>query len=306
MSVQAILIDHNNYRYNLDIESFKLSEYLKGKATSLVLSVIAKEIYPGCSNQIELYIDEDMVFNGKIYSYTKKSYGSTMWAYNGLRGFKSTVTGIYKNKKASEIFADICMCLDMPYKAVDTGYVIPYMFYESRTYFDILQDAFEQTKLMTGVDYIFMEKDGTITLIANDKTEASYEVSDSVLASRELEVSREDIVNYVEVYQMSENAVYKRYIEKDDELIEKFGLISKSVKVNLNYTESQCKIIANNYLSEGKIEVYNTEIEVVANTRIYVGDVFLIGEQKFTVTESVLYVDSDTNLYTLTLEFRGV
>ncbi len=305
MKIEAFLTDFNDLKYSLEVTSIRISDYLKNRASSLILSVSTREIYPTTADTLEIYFDGVCQFKGKIYSYSKSKEGAEMLAFDTLRNFKSKMTGVYRNKKASQIFSDIGTKLGLKVESLDTSYVIPYLFFENKSCFEILEEALLQTKLMTGIEYVFCEEFDKIVLKKYENSGEIFEISDNVLMDDSLEVSNEDLINYVEVYQLTVDGIYAKYVEKDDELIKKFGIVSKSVKVNKSYTPSQCKLIAKNHLAEGVLQKKVRKIIVFAEKVIKSGDVFKVSGELYVVTEAILIINDKNKYYTLTLEYKG-
>lgn len=219
---------------------------------------------------------------------------------------KSYATGVYIYKTLSEIFNDICNKLGLLCTTVDTKYVISYLFFENDSYFDVLKEAISQTKIMTGIEYVFSVQNGKITLKALQENAVIYEVTDDNMLYFEEYVTNDNVINYVEVYQLSTGSIYSKYVEKNESSINSYGIISKSIKVNKGYTASECKKIARSYVDELSNEEHYMKIKVIADKIINIGDVIKVKQQLYLVTQTDLAMSNDKDVYTLYLTFWRV
>lgn len=283
----------------------KISKYREGKSSSVVLFIVAPDFSVSCSDKVEIYANGSLAFSGVIYSFNSYKNGATISAYDNLRSLKSCATGTFINKKLSEIFNEICNKFRISSSVIDTKYIIPYLFFENKSYFEILSDAIEKTKIMTGLEYVITFENGIAKIKDFSSSADVYELDSSNILSYNIEKSYENLINYVEVYQMSVDSLYSKYSVQDDDLISKFGVIAKSYKVNKSYSASECEQMAKKYLEDGRQIDETLKISVIADKILKPFDVIKFNSSRYRVNNAILTASHNLHTYSLECQYIG-
>lgn len=306
MITSLVYTDDLGREYDLPHNNLKLCSFFKNKASSLDVSVVDSSFYPSNGNKISFFIENELVFTGKIFSHTKSYDIVTFTAFDNLFYFKSSDTIIFKSMTASQILNQICIknnlsTTDIAY----TSYVLPYHFYENMSYFEILDDVLSNTSLISGVDFQIFDKNGDISLKTCDFNTINFEITDDILIDIFKSTDISNLYNNVHVYQIKKNGYISNFYAKNSKSIEDIGVITKTLKVDRELTTAQCNLIAQNTLLQGDINLFSIEIEIIATNKICVGDVLLMNKIKYYVFSQILNISPEQDTYTLTLIHGG-
>ncbi|MFI3114539.1 MAG: hypothetical protein R3Y12_00185 [Clostridia bacterium] len=303
MITKITLKDFNEYLYELPHNILKISAYAKGKATALEFNVISSELKLVGGEEINMYIDGNLHFSGKIFDFSKSFDTISIMAYDNLIYFKSKDTILIKNDSASTIIKQICSKIGVNSGEISsTGYVLPYVLYENMTYFDIVNAILDSSFQVSGVKYYMSDDNGSICLNPQKNNNRIVNIDDSVLISITDDSFLANIYNAIHVYQISTSGTVLSYYAYDNSLILQLGKIQKSVNVDRNLTVAQCNLIAQNMLLDSTQAIFCLQIEIIALFTIKIFDIIVINGERYYVVESVLTINSSKEVYLLTLE----
>lgn len=182
-------------------------------------------------NQCAFYWEGKELFRG-ILMQQKQSEKKTMSvkAYdNGIYLSNNKDTFNYTNKKASEIFVDICSRFQLPYTTVaDTVYVIPELPKPKTTAFDAILDALSLTFKATGIRYYVMSSGGNLSLIRRRENLLQWVIETGVnLESYDYSVSIEKIKTRIKLLSKEDTVVAEAANAELEKLIGVFQDIDK-------------------------------------------------------------------------------
>lgn len=303
MITKIIFENFNGDCYELPHNILKLSVFSSSKASSLEVNIISNSLEVAQGDKISLYIDENLHFLGKIFSFSKNYDTISLIAYDSLIYFKAHDTFIVKNKTASTVLSEICSKIGVSTGEItNTGYVLSYNLFENMSYFDIIDSILQSTRSVSSVSYLLYDKLGSICLIAQNSSYNTIEIDENFLLSTYEEDCANNVYNCIHVYQISSSGSLSSYYAYDNSSISTLGKLQKNINVDRNLTVAQCNLIANNTLSEYKNSTFYIEIEVIALEIITIFDIIVLNLEKYCILEIILNITPTKETYTLTLE----
>ena len=194
----------------------------------------------------------DCVFYGRVFTKQRNSdHLIKVTAYDALRYLKNKHTGIYEDKKASQIVTSVLSAAKLPYKAEDikdTNYVISSLTEDEQTMFDIIQDAIDLTVYNTttlyvlwcdGVGNIHLDNAATLKtdIIIDKETAQDFDYTSSI---------DNNTYNHIYLYYDNDDTNKREeYIAKDNDHIDDWGTLkySESISTNANAEDKVKKLL---------------------------------------------------------------
>ncbi|MCD8090391.1 MAG: C40 family peptidase [Clostridiales bacterium] len=188
-------------------------------------------------NKVEFFYNGTGVFYGYLFTKSRTKNGIIECrAYDQLRYLKNKDTYCYTKKTLGEVIimiaADYQLNVDQS-KIADTGYVIPGRVEDDQTLFDIIKNARDLTENATGKMYIFYDDFGLLSLKSIEDLATDYLIDEETAEDFDYKTSvDDDVYNQIQFYRDdSETGNRGKYIYKDNDLINQWGILQLSCKL---------------------------------------------------------------------------
>ena len=244
------------------------------------------------------YKDKQELFRGLIFDdsvgkqkkLTAVAYDNSIYLANNRDSFT------YKNKKASEIFTDLCKRFKLPYATVaDTGYVIPDLVRPKTTPWDVLCDALSQTYKATGVRYYPSSKGEALSLLKRSENVLQWVLETGVnIGDYKYSRSIGKVRTRIKLLSKEGKVLAE---EADPELEEKIGMLQDVNQPDDSLNKAQLKELAKSMLEEAKApEKVLTLTNVLGLTDVVTGLGVYINIKELGIARS-FYVEEDAHSY---------
>lgn len=248
-------------------------------------------------NQCAFYWEGKELFRG-ILMQQKQSEKKTMSvkAYdNGIYLANNKDTFNYTNKKASEIFVDICNRFQLPYTTVaDTGYVIPELPKPKTTAPDAILDALSLTFKATGIRYYVMSSGGKLSLIRRRENLLQWVIETGVnLESYDYSVSIEKIKTRIKLLSKEDTVVAEAANAELEKLI---GVFQDIDKPDDNMEQANITDMVKAMLDEQSLPDKSLSISALGLPDVISGIGVFVTIKELGISKS-FYIDEDTHTF---------
>lgn len=248
-------------------------------------------------NQCAFYWEGKELFRG-ILMQQKQSEKKTMSvkAYdNGIYLSNNKDTFNYTNKKASEIFVDICNRFQLPYTTVaDTVYVIPELPKPKTTAFDAILDALSLTFKATGIRYYVMSSGGNLSLIRRRENLLQWVIETGVnLESYDYSVSIEKIKTRIKLLSKEDTVVAEAANAELEKLI---GVFQDIDKPDDNMEQANITDMVKAMLDEQSLPDKSLSISALGLPDVISGIGVFVTIKELGISKS-FYIDEDTHTF---------
>lgn len=248
-------------------------------------------------NQCAFYWEGKELFRG-ILMQQKQSEKKTMSvkAYdNGIYLSNNKDTFNYTNKKASEIFVDICNRFQLPYTTVaDTVYVIPELPKPKTTAFDAILDALSLTFKATGIRYYVMSSGGNLSLIRRREDLLQWVIETGVnLESYDYSVSIEKIKTRIKLLSKEDTVVAEAANAELEKLI---GVFQDIDKPDDNMEQANITDMVKAMLDEQSLPDKSLSISALGLPDVISGIGVFVTIKELGISKS-FYIDEDTHTF---------
>lgn len=248
-------------------------------------------------NQCAFYWEGKELFRG-ILMQQKQSEKKTMSvkAYdNGIYLANNKDTFNYTNKKASEIFVDICNLFQLPYTTVaDTGYVIPELPKPKTTALDAILDALSLTFKATGIRYYVMSSGGKLSLIRRRENLLQWVIETGVnLESYDYSVSIEKIKTRIKLLSKEDTVVAEAANAELEKLI---GVFQDIDKPDDNMEQANITDMVKAMLDEQSLPDKSLSISALGLPDVISGIGVFVTIKELGISKS-FYIDEDTHTF---------
>lgn len=248
-------------------------------------------------NQCAFYWEGKELFRG-ILMQQKQSEKKTMSvkAYdNGIYLANNKDTFNYTNKKASEIFVDICNRFQLPYTTVaDTGYVIPELPKPKTTALDAILDALSLTFKATGIRYYVMSSGGKLSLIRRREDLLQWVIETGVnLESYDYSVSIEKIKTRIKLLSKEDTVVAEAANAELEKLI---GVFQDIDKPDDNMEQANITDMVKAMLDEQSLPDKSLSISALGLPDVISGIGVFVTIKELGISKS-FYIDEDTHTF---------
>lgn len=248
-------------------------------------------------NQCAFYWECKELFRG-ILMQQKQSEKKTMSvkAYdNGIYLANNKDTFNYTNKKASEIFVDICNRFQLPYTTVaDTGYVIPELPKPKTTALDAILDALSLTFKATGIRYYVMSSGGKLSLIRRRENLLQWVIETGVnLESYDYSVSIEKIKTRIKLLSKEDTVVAEAANAELEKLI---GVFQDIDKPDDNMEQANITDMVKAMLDEQSLPDKSLSISALGLPDVISGIGVFVTIKELGISKS-FYIDEDTHTF---------
>lgn len=248
-------------------------------------------------NRCAFYWEGKELFRG-ILMQQKQSEKKTMSvkAYdNGIYLSNNKDTFNYTNKKASEIFVDICNRFQLPYTTVaDTVYVIPELPKPKTTAFDAILDALSLTFKATGIRYYVMSSGGNLSLIRRRENLLQWVIETGVnLESYDYSVSIEKIKTRIKLLSKEDTVVAEAANAELEKLI---GVFQDIDKPDDNMEQANITDMVKAMLDEQSLPDKSLSISALGLPDVISGIGVFVTIKELGISKS-FYIDEDTHTF---------
>ena len=248
-------------------------------------------------NQCAFYWEGKELFRG-ILMQQKQSEKKSMSvkAYdNGIYLSNNKDTFNYTNKKASEIFVDICNRFQLPYTTVaDTVYVIPELPKPKTTAFDAILDALSLTFKATGIRYYVMSSGGNLSLIRRRENLLQWVIETGVnLESYDYSVSIEKIKTRIKLLSKEDTVVAEAANAELEKLI---GVFQDIDKPDDNMEQANITDMVKAMLDEQSLPDKSLSISALGLPDVISGVGVFVTIKELGISKS-FYIDEDTHTF---------
>lgn len=248
-------------------------------------------------NQCAFYWEGKELFRGIIMQ-QKQSEKKTMSikAYdNGIYLANNKDTFNYTNKKASEIFVDVCSRFQIPYSEVaDTEYVIPELPKPKTTAYDAILDALSLTFKATGIRYYVMSSGGQLSLIRRRDRLLQWVIETGVnLQSYDYSVSIEKIKTRIKLLSKEDTVVAEA---SNPELEKLIGVFQDIDKPDDNMEEANITDMVKAMLDEQSLPDKSLNISALGLPDVVSGLGVFVTVKELGISKS-FYVDDDSHTF---------
>lgn len=248
-------------------------------------------------NQCAFYWEGKELFRG-ILMQQKQSEKKTMSvkAYdNGIYLANNKDTFNYTNKKASEIFVDICNRFQLPYTTVaDTGYIIPELPKPKTTALDAILDALSLTFKATGIRYYVMSSGGKLSLIRRRENLLQWVIETGVnLESYDYSVSIEKIKTRIKLLSKEDTVVAEAANAELEKLI---GVFQDIDKPDDNMEQANITDMVKAMLDEQSLPDKSLSISALGLPDVISGIGVFVTIKELGISKS-FYIDEDTHTF---------
>lgn len=248
-------------------------------------------------NQCAFYWEGKELFRGVLMQ-QKQSEKKTMSvkAYdNGIYLANNKDTFNYTNKKASEIFVDICNRFQLPYTTVaDTGYVIPELPKPKTTALDAILDALSLTFKATGIRYYVMSSGGKLSLIRRRENLLQWVIETGVnLESYDYSVSIEKIKTRIKLLSKEDTVVAEAANAELEKLI---GVFQDIDKPDDNMEQANITDMVKAMLDEQSLPDKSLSISALGLPDVISGIGVFVTIKELGISKS-FYIDEDTHTF---------
>lgn len=246
-----IYLDSKSLKKRLDITEIvpevNISFYKRGTASKLEFTVLKDEIISyGEGDAVYFYDDELPVFKGYVFTkiQNEKKEIKTV-AYDQLRYLKAKQSFEFIGKSLAEIIKIVANYLQLNVGYIEeVAYKTPYHYHEDESCFDIIDYHVGQAMIQTGVELVFYDDFGELTLRKADDLVSEYVIgveSFTTGYSYKTDIDN-DTYNIIKlVLPNKETGKGDVFMAKDDNTIKRWGMLQYYEVMNENLNKAQIK-----------------------------------------------------------------
>ncbi len=174
------------------------------------------------------------VFYGYVFEKTKTKDGNIeVTAYDQLRYFKNKDTYCYKNRKYSDMIKQFANDFELTVGDIDDTEYLDTRIEDDISIFDMCKNARLSTLYNTGKLYILYDDFGTLCLKNIKELQTNYWLTTQTAEDFSYKTSIDDnVYNTIQCYKDDDTTGNRdKYIYKDGDLINQWGVLQKTVKL---------------------------------------------------------------------------
>lgn len=252
-------------------------------------------------NSVVFYKQDKELFRGFIFKQSINHEGDVLFtAYDNLiYTTKNTDSLIVKNKSASEVISNLCRKFGIPIGKIEpTIFKISKGVFQNKLISDIFFECLDETRKNVNRSYRLSSDRGKVNLVSRSKaSKLTISINDVISASSESSI--EDMKTQVMVTKGSLDSKDKKFIthvEKNSNLIKKYGVMQAVEDMDDKATSSQMKRKAQSLLKElSKIES-TIQIEFMGDSSCITGNIIEI-KNYMTGIFGRFYISSDSHSF---------
>lgn len=249
--------------------------------------------FPGNGDAVSFQWNNNKTFFGYIFSFSYNSDQTIeVVAYDRLRYLKNQDTIVWPVGNALQRYNAIMKRIGLPHKnLVNSTINLPAEVSDGKTYFDMLQAAFDNTETKSGNRYAMRDVYGEIQFIrvatnngAYLPTKTNLIVGDnSLLTDFTFEKSVDNLYNVVKLIKETENkqkrTVYTTKTANSRNSQKKYGTLQIVEKADEKLNDSQMQVKANQLLRQYNREKTTLTLDVIGDITIRAGTRFYVSIQ---------------------------
>lgn len=292
---------------------------MDGQPGKLEFAFINQEnISPTKGSIVTLKVEGKGLFYGYLFSSTVNNNEETqLVCYDQLRYLKNKDTYVFKAGTSSQRFAQICKDKNLKHavKSV-SGYSCPAKIHDNISYYDMIQDALDQTLIKAGAWFMVRDNFGTLEHVDINSLKTNLFIGDeSGLSSYSFTRSIDsDSFNKVKlIKENKETGKREVFIVLDSTNIKKWGELQYFEKVDEKANNAQIAERANMLLKAKNRETKTLSIQCLGDTRIAAGSGIVLGisaleKNGLPINQYYMVLSCkhtfDNNLHLMTLEMQ--
>lgn len=247
-----------------------------GKLTFTIVEDKTLKIANG--DEVDLAVGGTPLFFGYVFNIQRNKTGVTsITAYDPLRYLKNKDTYTYESKTATNVVSMIAEDFHLAVGDLeDTGHVIPSRVEDSKTLFDIMQNAIDLTHISTGRLYVLYSDYDKLALRNIDQMYVPILIDGETGEDYEYVATIDgDTYNQVKlVYEDKEEKKRQIYVTRDESTIQKWGLLQHYEKVD---SPDDWQTVADTLMAQYNREERNLSISgVCGDIRVRAGSSVMV------------------------------
>jgi len=245
MADVKILIQHgSNIMYPVVTEGTKLTWERKGTPGKLTFTLVKdKNISYQEGDPVKVLVDDEPVFYGFVFKKTRNKDGTiSNTVYDQLRYLKNKDTFTDEGLSASDLLKRLAADFQLNLGTVeDTGYTFETIVQENKTLFDMIQEALDETLLITGNLFVLFDDVGKLTLknVNSMKVPVLIDEESAENYNYESGIDSQTFNKIKLAYENEETGKREIYIAQDGEKINQWGVLQyfETVKTEIGASE---------------------------------------------------------------------
>lgn len=284
MAHQLLIDNKNGNVWDLSgvVTEVSYKTALIGKPSSLEFTFIKDGLYESKDFQINMgdivsyKADKKKVFYGYVFSINSgQSKEVKVKAYDQIRYLMKPDTKRFVGKTASQIVKQLGNELKLKLGNIeDTGYKIPKVLHDNKTYIDMISDALDRTLINYLTNFMLYDDFGSINLTNTSKLQYDKIIGQgSLMTDYTFDRSIDsDTYNQIKLYKDNkETGKREIYIAKDSGSIKDWGLLQLYQSVDEGMNEAQIKVMLENLLTTKNRETKKISIEAIGDFNLRAG-----------------------------------
>lgn len=245
MADVKILIQHgSNIMYPVVTEGTKLTWERKGTPGKLTFTLVKdKNISYQEGDPVKVLVDDEPVFYGFVFKKTRNKDGTiSNTVYDQLRYLKNKDTFTDEGLSASDLLKRLAADFQLNLGTVeDTGYTFETIVQENKTLFDMIQEALDETLLITGNLFVLYDDVGKLTLKNVNSMKVPVLIDEEAAENYNYEsgIDSQTFNKIKLAYENEETGKREIYIAQDGEKINQWGVLQyfETVKTEIGASE---------------------------------------------------------------------
>lgn len=229
--IELSILNNNTVYYPLIQDKVTLTTHISGTCAELSFNVVKDEIINFTEgNEVSLIVDGVKLFKGYVFTKKRNTLDIiNVTCYDQIRYLMNKDTLIYENKSASDFIKSVGNQFKLNIGNIcDTNFTIPYRHEVDRKMLDCINTALTITTNMTNNRYVLYDDFGKLTLKNINDMKTNYLLDENCFGGLNYETSiNENTYNQIKVIDDINNKTRVIVLEKDDELIKKYGVLQK-------------------------------------------------------------------------------
>lgn len=267
-----IIINNGKNEFKIPVlDGAELTLERVGTPGKLTFKTIPSKKYPiSEGNAVLLIINKKKIFYGFVFTREKDSSGfMSVTVYDQIRYLKNQDTLVYVKKTATQVIEMIAKSYQLQVGNLDNTTYAVSRTEEDQTLLDMIQNALDETLVMTGKTYVLYDKVGKLTLKEVGKLMVDCVITENTAQDYKYQSSIDsDVYNRIKLtYKNDETNASKDFYEYSQSNINKWGI--------LQYTDSVDSIELGKLKAKALLSFYNRPKKSISFTGV-LGDTSVI------------------------------
>lgn len=272
-------IDGQKYDISELVREVTYTDKLNDGCSKLEFSYIDDELKIQNGSIVTFKYNDTGIFYGYVFKHGRNSKGEiSVTAYDQLRYCKAKDSIIIKNNTIADLVKKMCLYFELKTGNLsDTSYILATSAQDDKTWLDIIYDGIKDTLANKGEWYSLRDEFGKISLRKITELKLNLVLGDESLCyDYSFEKSIEDsFYNQIKLVSDNESSGKRDlYIARDENSIDKFGMLQYFEVLDKNLNPSQARSKADMFLKLYNKEVESLNLECLGDTRVRAGSSF--------------------------------